>query len=423
MAQNAGIQPYSGIRVLDLTQLQQGPSGTQVLADFGADVIKIERPLVGEIGRRMVPVESTGYSNFWAANNRNKRSLSLDLKSEDGKRVFRELVATADVVAANFRPGVMERLGFGFDDLRAINPRVILALASGYGQAGPYSQRRGQDLVAQALGGVLALTGDTASGPRPIGTYAIDYVAAMHFAQGIMAALAARERTGEGQVVDVCLLNAAVALHEQEGSAYLNDHVPVPRPAPHLAHSRNTSLYGVYETAEGRWLALVADIFIDEPWARVCRALGLSDEVATDPRFTTVPELAKYPEESAALLQDAFGRLSLDDAMSRLQAEDVLCAPVQEYAEVFADPQVRHNGMIVTQEIEGVGRRSLVGEPVRLLGTPADPTRLPPPRVGQHNAEILTSLGYDAEEIERMTGSGSIGDELLRTARGEGDFW
>jgi crotonobetainyl-CoA:carnitine CoA-transferase CaiB-like acyl-CoA transferase len=415
--------PYAGIRILDLTQLEQGPSGTQVLADFGADVIKIERPGTGEIGRRMKPAEPGGYSSFWAANNRNKRSLSLDLKSPEGRRVFTELVKTADVVAANFRPGVMERLGFGYAELSAINPRIILALASGYGQDGPYRDRRGQDLAAQALGGIMALTGDADGPPRPVGTYVVDYIAAMHFAQAIMAALAARERNGVGQAVDVCLLNAAVAMHLQEGSGYLNDPVPVPRPRPNLAHSRNTALYGTYETADGKAIVIIADIFIDEPWQRICRALELGDEIAQDPRFADLPALEQHPDASAAVLRAAFARYDRADAEARLLKEDILCAAVQEYAEVFTDPQVLHNGMVVTAEVEGVGERRIVGQPVRLLGTPADPTRLAPPRVGQHNEQILAELGLTDAEIAAARAAGAIGDENERRARGEGDAW
>ncbi|WP_326565781.1 CoA transferase [Amycolatopsis rhabdoformis] len=415
--------PYAGVRVLDLTQLEQGPSGTQVLADFGADVIKIERPGTGEIGRRMKPAEAGGYSSFWAANNRNKRSLSLDLKSPEGRRVFTELVKTADVVAANFRPGVMERLGFGYEDLAAINPRIILALASGYGQDGPYRDRRGQDLAAQALGGIMALTGDADGPPRPVGTYVVDYIAAMHFAQAIMAALAAREQNGVGQLVDVCLLNAAVAMHLQEGSAYLNDPVPVPRPRPNLAHSRNTALYGTYETSDGRAIVIIADIFIDEPWQRVCRALEIGDEIARDPRFATIEDLERHRDESAAVLREAFARFSRADAEARLLKEDVLCAPVQAYDEVFTDPQVLFNGMVVETEIEGVGKRRIVGQPVRLAGTPADSARLAPPRVGQHNEEILAELGLSEVEIGEVRAAGAIGDENERRSRGEGDAW
>jgi crotonobetainyl-CoA:carnitine CoA-transferase CaiB-like acyl-CoA transferase len=417
------VLPYGDIRILDLSQLEQGPLGTQVLADFGADVIKVERPYVGEIGRRMHPVEPSGYSSFWAANNRNKRSVSVDLKAPGGRAVFTGLVKTADVVASNFRPGVLERLGFGYDRLKELNPRIILALASGYGQSGPYRERRGQDLAAQALGGVMALTGDADGPPRPVGTYAADYLAAMHFAQAIMAALAARARTGDGQVLDVSLLNAAVAVHLQEGSAYLNNQVPIPRPRPHLAHSRNTALYGAYQTLDGKAIAIIGDLFIDQPWQRVCRALDIGDGIAQDPRFAELPALAKHSDAAAEILQAAFGRLTRQEAEERLGKEDVLWAPVQEYAEVFADPQVLHNGMVVDVELEGLGARRLVGQPVRLLGTPAEPTRLPPPRVGQHNEEILADLGYSAKDIQALKDSGAVGDENDRRARGEGDCW
>lgn len=242
---------YEGIRILDFTQLEQGPSATQVLADFGADVIKVERIDAGEIGRFQPPFLADGYSPHWSATNRNKRSISVDVKSPEGRRLILDLAREADIVASNFRPGVMDRLGFGWDDLSAINPRVIVAYASGYGLSGPYTHRRGQDLAAQAISGLMALTGSAESGPVPIGTFMIDYVASMQFAQGMMIALAARERTGRGQVVDSNLLNAAVTTHLQEGTTYLNTGQRYPRPNEGIAHAHNTALYGYYEAADG----------------------------------------------------------------------------------------------------------------------------------------------------------------------------
>ncbi len=413
--------PYEGIRILDFTQLEQGPSGTLMLADFGAEVIKIERIERGEIGRDQVP-RYKGMSCHWAANNRNKLSLSLDLKRPEGIEIVRRLVRTADVVASNFRPGVMERLGLGYDDLRAINPRIICAYASGYGQTGPYRDRRGQDLAAQALGGIMDLTGDADGPPTPIGTFAIDYLAAMQFAIGIMAALAARERTGTGQVVDTCLLNAAVTLHHQEATAFLNTGRLYPRPRHNVAHAHNTPLYARYRTSDGRWLALIGEFYIDEPWRRVARALGLPQEVILDPRFQTIDGLLDHAAEAAAILREAFGRLPLDEAIQRLGAEDVLAAPVNSYPEVFADPQVLHNGMVMEGEHPALGRYRLVGPPIKLSATPVV-LRLPPPTVGEHNEEILRSLGYSVEEIEALQEAGVIGRERAAEREGAPPAW
>lgn len=413
--------PFEGIRILDFTQLEQGPSGTLFLADFGAEVIKIERIERGEIGRDQVP-RYRGMSCHWAANNRNKLSLSLDLKRPEGIEIIRRLVRTADVVASNFRPGVMERLGLGYEDLRAINPRIICAYASGYGQSGPYRDRRGQDLAAQAIGGVMDLTGDADGPPTPVGTFAIDYVAALQFAIGIMTALAARERTGVGQIVDTCLLNAAVTLHHQEATAFLNTGRLYPRPRYGIAHAHNTPLYARYQTADGRWLALIGEFYIDEPWRRVARALGLPEAVVNDPRFQTIDGLLEHAAEASGLLREAFARLTRDEALLRLEAEDVLAAPVNSYPDVFADPQVRHNGMVLEAEHRAVGSFKLVGQPVKLSATPAV-LRLPPPTVGEHNEQILQQLGYSPAEIEALQEAGVVGRERRREAEGGPVAW
>lgn len=414
-------QVYEGVRILDFTQLEQGPSGTQVLADFGADVIKIERTGSGEIGREEL-ARLNGMSPHWAANNRNKRSLSIDIKHEEGRAILDRLVETADIVASNFRPGVMDRLGLGHERLSAINPRIISAYASGYGQSGPYRDRRGQDLAAQAIGGVMALTGSAAGPPTPIGTFAVDYLAAMHFAQGMMLALAAREVTGRGQVVDSCLLNSAVAMHLQEGTTFLNTGQSYPRPPAGVAHAHNTALYARYECADGEHLVLIGEFYIDQPWQRVCRALGLPPEVATDPRFATIDGLRTHVEHSYAVLAAGFARLGRAEAIARLEAEDVLAAPVNDYPEVFADPQVKHNEMIVETEHAAVGTIRLVGMPVKLSETPGT-LRLAPPTVGQDNESVLAEIGYDDAHIERLEQAGVVGSENRDARAGAPAAW
>lgn len=398
---------YDGIRILDFTQLEQGPSGTQVLADFGAEVIKIERPDVGEIGRDHSP-RVEGMSPHWAANNRNKHSLSINLKDSAAREVLMRLVADADVVASNFRPGVMERLGLGYDDLRAVNPRIICAYASGYGQAGPYRERRGQDLAAQAMGGVMALTG-TPEAPSAIGTYAIDYLGAMHFAQGIMLALAARERTGRGQVVDSCLLNSAVALHLQEATTYLNTGRLYPRAPRGVAHSHSTALYGQYEAGDGKWFVMVAEYFLDRPWQRVCDALGMSQH-RDDERLQTIDGLAAHVDETYGLIGSALSTMSREQAMKALEEEDILVAPVNDYPDLFDDPQVQFNEMVVETAHPAVGPIHLVGMPVKLSDTPGTVRHAPPP-VGQDNDRLLEELGYSADEVAAMRQAGAVGRE------------
>jgi crotonobetainyl-CoA:carnitine CoA-transferase CaiB-like acyl-CoA transferase len=397
---------FEGIRILDFTQLEQGPSGTQVLADFGAEVIKVERIDAGEIGRRQQPTLAGGYSPHWSATNRNKKSISVDLKSPAGIALIHELVRGADIVASNFRPGVMDRLGLGWETLEAINPRIIVAYASGYGQSGPYAQLRGQDLAAQALSGLMALTGTADGGPMPTGTFLIDYIASMQFAQGMMIALAARQHTGRGQVVDSCLLNAAVATHLQEAASYLNTGRTFPRPPRNLAHAHNTALYGYYQTADDRWLVLIGEFYVSEPWQRTARALGLPN----DPRFHSTEGLLAHAEETRDLVAAGIRKLTWDEARTRFEAEDVLVAPVNDYDDLFDDPQVLHNEMVLSAEVPGVGRVKFVGMPVKLSDTPAE-LRLIPPTVGQHNDEVLRGLGRTGKEIAELKERGIVGSE------------
>jgi len=404
--------PYEGITVLDFTQLEQGPSGTLMLADFGAEVIKVEQIDSGEVGRGQVP-SHRGMSCHWAANNRNKLSLSVDIKHAKGKEVVLRLARDADIVASNFRPGVMERLGFGYEELSRINPRIICAYASGYGQAGPYRDLRGQDLAAQAIGGVMDLTGDADGPPTPIGTFAIDYLAAMQFAIGMMAALAARARTGVGQVVDTCLLNASVTLHHQEATAFLNTGRLYPRAPYGIAHAHNTPLYARYRCADDRWLVLIAEFYITEPWQRIARALSLEPNEADDPRFATVDGIEANAEAAHRVLSEAFGRVGRAEALSRLTAEDVLCAPVNSYPEVVEDPQLLYNDMVIETERPETGPFRLVGMPIKLSATPAR-LRHAPPTVGEHNADILASYGFTAEQIAQLREEGAIGSEVDR---------
>ncbi|SNT48922.1 CaiB/BaiF CoA transferase family protein [Rhodococcoides kyotonense] len=413
---------FAGVRILDFTQLEQGPSATQVLGDFGAEVIKVERIDVGEIGRDQPPFIGGNYSPHWSATNRNKKSISVDLKSDRGKQLIYDLVRDADIVASNFRPGVMDRLGFGWDQLSEINPRIIVAYASGYGISGPYVHRRGQDLAAQAISGLMALTGTSETGPVPTGTFMIDYLASMQFAQGMMIALAAREKTGRGQVVDSNLMNAAITSHLQEGTTYLNTGQQYPQPTKGIAHAHNTALYGYYEASDGLWFTLIGEFYVDQQWQRAARACRLSQDIVEDSRFQTIEGLREHTTETHQLLEAAIRTFPRDEIMKRFEDEDVLVAPVNDYDDVFVDPQVAHNGLVLETDIDGIGPVKFVGMPIKLSDTPGR-LRHVPPKVGQHNEEVLTAAGISEDAIAELKAANVIGSENDRERAGGPGAW
>ncbi len=407
------VLPYDGIRIVDFTQLEQGPSATQVLADFGADVIKVERIDVGEIGRKQIP-QVHGMSCYFMANNRNKRSLSLDLQKPEAKDVVYRLVEGSDIVASNFRPGVMERLGFGYDRLKAINPRIIWAAASGYGLSGPYERRVGQDLLAQAMGGLMSMTGEADGPPTATGTWIADYLGAMLFAQGMMLALAAREKTGRGQIVDSNLLNGMIASHIQENAAVLNVAAQYPRTPRGGAHTGSGPLYAVYRCKDGKYYALMGG-FVDNALERLSKALDIEPSLAADPRWSAMDMRSEEAWQIKPLLEQAFARFSRDEVEQRFADADLPPGRVYDLAEALKDPQVIHNGMVLTTSHPAYGSVRLTANPVKLSETPAT-LRLPPPTVGEHTTEVLRELGYSDEQIQALRVLGVVGSESVYTA-------
>lgn len=403
--------PYAGIRMIDFTQLEQGPSGTQVLADFGVDVIKIERIDVGEIGRKQVP-QANGMSFAWLANNRNKRSLSLDLRTTEAKSIVYKLVEASDIVASNFRPNVMERLGLGYETLKEINPRLIWAAASGYGMTGPYQDRIGQDLLAQAMGGLMAMTGERDGPPTATGTWIADFLAAMLFAQGITVALAAREKTGRGQVVESNLLNAMIVSHLQENAAILNIGQKYPRPEPGGGHFGSGPLYAIYQCKDGKYFALMGGL-IDNALDRISHALDIQPSLADASPWKDMDMRGEEAWQLRPILEKAFKRFTRDEIESSFLENGLPPGPVYEPHEVFDDPQVIHNDMVLETEHPAYGRVALTGFPVKLSETPAT-LRSPPPLVGEHNEEILREIGYSDDEIRELQLSESVGRENIK---------
>jgi formyl-CoA transferase len=383
-APQGSTQPLSGVRVIDFTQIMMGPCATQVLADYGADVIKIERPGGGDLHRHSIKDDADGLDNpVFASLNRNKRSLTIDTRGDAGKAVIYDLVKSADVVVNNFRAGVMERMGFGYDALSAINPRIICAFGSGFGQSGPMAHKGGQDVLAQALSGVMARRSDPGV---PLSVYATtfgDYTAGMHLVQAILLALLQRERTGRGQQVAVSLFESLLGLQMQEAAMWLQ--------RQHDLNWGGFPLTGVFPTRDGA--VVLVGAFKPNPLQDICKALELPD-LSAEPRYATFAGLVEHKAVLQGRFRDRFASDTTAHWLARLEAQDLLCAPVQTMAEALASPQTAVNGTVVA----GADGKRFIGTPLT-LAPDAFQVRRGAPHLGEHNDEILRELGYDAGRI------------------------
>jgi crotonobetainyl-CoA:carnitine CoA-transferase CaiB-like acyl-CoA transferase len=379
-------QPLSGVRVIDFTQVMMGPCATQVLADYGADVIKIERPGSGDLHRHSIRDDPDGPDNpVFASLNRNKRSFTIDVRSERGKAILYDLVKTADVVVNNFRAGVMERMGFGYERLSAINPRIICAFGSGFGQSGPLAHKGGQDVLAQALSGVMARRSDPSV---PLSVYATtfgDYTAGMHLVQAILLALLQRERTGRGQEVAVSLFESLLALQMQEAAMWLQRRRDL--------NWGGFPLTGVFPTTDGALVLVGA--FKPNPLQDICRALDLPD-LSAEPRYATFAGMVEHKSVLQGMFRERFVTDTAAHWLARLEAQDLLCAPVQTMAEALAAPQTEVNRTVVD-----VAGNSFIGTPLTMDET-AFRIRRASPQLGEHNDEILRELGYPTAVIDEL---------------------
>ncbi|MGH3585177.1 MAG: CaiB/BaiF CoA transferase family protein [Pseudonocardia sp.] len=390
--------PLSGVTVLDLSQLAQGPFATQMLADMGADVLKVEPPK-GDWMRHFAMADAYvgGHSTSFLALNRNKRSIVVDLKSTGGVDVLLGLVAQADVLIENYRPGVMDRLGIGYERLARVNPRLVYCASSGYGQDGPYRSRPGQDLLVQALTGLTYLNGTAADPPVPVGIGLADLAAGMHIVIGVLAALQRRHTTGEGQRVDVNLLDSILALQAQEMVTYLNTDRAPERSASGVPNPYLGAPYGIYRTADGH-LALAMNRI--DVVARLIGVPGYED--------VTTNNVQEGRDAVNARFAEAFAVKPTAEWLDVLLAADIWCAEVNDYAAVVEDPQVRHNGMITSYDHPEAGEVRVLGDPIRFSGSPRTAPR-PAPLLGGHTRTILAEkLGLSAGRIEELLATGAV---------------
>ena len=396
----ADTTALEGVKVLDLTQIMAGPYCTMMLADMGADVVKVEKPNGGDDTRRMGPPFIEGESAAFLGINRNKRSIVVDLRSDEGRRIVMDMAREYDILVQNFRPGSLERMGLGYDQVRELNPAIVYCTISGFGGTGPYATRGGFDLVTQGMSGLMSVTGHPDSPPTKVGVPLCDLNAGMFAAIGILTAYINRLRTGKGQHVDTSLLEAGIAYTFWESAMYFaTGEVPGPKGSAH----RLTAPYQAFETSDGYVNIGAAN---QANWERLCTAIK-RDELVSDPRFVEPRDRMNNLDELTATLERTFSQRSSEYWLNRLEDAGVPAGPIYNIEQVYEDPQVRARDMVVKTDHPVAGRTSNIGIPIKMSETPGRFQR-PAPTLGQHTDEVLKQLGRSDDEIAVLRSQGVV---------------
>jgi len=384
-----------GIKVIDLTQVIMGPSCTAQLADHGAEVIKIERPEYGELSRQFGPFKD-GESLSYECYNRNKKSIAINLKSEEGKKIIYKLVSESDVIVNNFRPGVMDSLGLSYEDLSKINKEIIYACGTGFGLSGPLKGIMGHESVAEALGGFLGRNGEPGRKPRRAPAAVADASTGLHLTVGILLALNARHKTGEGQIVDVSLLDSVMWMQGWEVSTVTNlDEA--------IASDSNPLDSGVYEASDG--LIVMSGLFIPNPLKNISEVIEVED-LSEDKRFKSMEDIAKNASDLLEIIQNKIIKKTSEHWVKEFEKANIICSKILGMKEAINQPQIKHNKTIVEIKKKDA-KRNIVGVPVRLSKTPGA-VRTFPPKLGENTEEILLSLGYKSSEIVALKNNKAV---------------
>ena len=392
--------PLAGVKVLELAQIMAGPTCGLMLADLGADVIKVERVPGGDDTRRMDRPSVNGESASFMAMNRNKRGIALNLKLSSAQEALKRMAAKVDVVTENYRKGTMEKLGVGYDALRKVNPGLIYVSISGYGRTGPYADRGGYDLIAQGMSGLMSVTGEAGRAPVKSGGPVCDINAGVLAALGVVSAYVHRLKTGEGQLVDTSLFEAGIQqMYWQAAIYFATGEVPGPTGSAHIL----SAPYQAFRAADG-WLTIGGAN--QGNWERLVRVLGAPQWLA-DPRFASNAERMKNLDALTAVMNEKIRAWKMKDLLAALDAAGVPCGPINSIADVAADPHALAREMVVELEHPRAGRTRALGLPLKLSRTPGKVAR-PAPLLGQHTREVLEEFGFSSAEVDALYAQGAV---------------